>query len=146
MNNNQMQGINVLFTSPFIYSPPPPPQSTSSQNNQKNPQISNNQYPQIPVGANNFVYPVIPMIYQQQGIYQNQPIFISNGFIPNQQSQIIYCQVVDGKSVPLSQINFVPINQAPIENIKNEDNNDKNKNNEKKMKFLVIKFLILIKI
>ena len=128
--NNQMQGINVVFTSPFIYGPSPP--QSSSQDNQKNTPISNIQLPQIPVGTNNFAYSVIPMIYPQQGIYPNQPLFFSNGIIPNQQSQIIYYQVVDGKLAPLSQVNFVPINQIPIEAVKKENNNDKNKNNETK--------------
>ena len=107
-----MQGINVVFTSPLLYGPPPP--QTSSNNNQKNYQFSNVQYPQIPV------YPVIPMVSPQQGIYQNQPLFIPNGFIPNQQSQIIYYQIVEGKLTPFSQVNFVPINQSRVEAIKNE--------------------------
>ena len=127
--NSQMQGINVLFGSPFIYSAPPPP-TTSSQNNQKKPPITNIQVSQVPVGTQNIAYPVMPVVYPQQGIYSNQPVFISNGFIPNQQSQIIYYQVVDGKMTPISQVNFVPINQAPIAVIKNMNSNEKNQNNE----------------
>ena len=126
--NNQMQGINVIVGSPFIYSTPPP-QSTPPSNNQKKP-IQNIQFPQIPIGPNNITYPVIPMIYPQQGLYPNQHYVFSNGFIPNQQSQIIYYQVVDGKMAPLQQVNFVPINQAPIAIVKNMDNTDKNPNNE----------------
>ena len=128
--NNPVQGINVLFGSPFIYSAPP---QNSSINNQKKSQNQSIQLSQIPVGAQNISYPVIPMVYPQQGIYSNQPIFFSNGFIPNQQSQIIYYQIVDGKLVPLPQVNFVPINQAPIAIIKNiDENNEKNQKNENK--------------
>ena len=131
MNNPPVQGINVLFGSPFIYSPPPPQNPSTS--NQKKPQIQNIQISQMPVGAQNIAYPVIPMVYPQQGIYSNQPLFFSNGFIPNQQSQIIYYQVVDGKLAPLPQVNFVPINQAPIAVIKNiNENNEKNSKNENK--------------
>ena len=130
MNNNQMQGINVIVGSPFIYSATPPqtfPQSTT----QKKP-IQNIQFSQIPVGPHNITYPVIPMIYPQQGVYSNQPLVFSNGFIPNQQSQIIYYQIVDGKMAPLPQVNFVPINQAPIAIVKNINNNDKIMSNENK--------------
>lgn len=126
--NNQMQGINVIVGSPFIYSTPPP-QSTPPSNNQKKP-IQNIQFSQIPVGPNNITYPVIPMICPQQGLYPNQHLVFSNGFIPNQQSQIIYYQVVDGKMAPLQQVNFVPINQAPIAIVKNMNNTDKNPNYE----------------
>ena len=129
--NNQVQGINVLFGNPFIYSNPPPPPASS--NNEKS-QIPSIQYTQIPINPQNITtYPVIPMVYPQQGIYQNHPIFIPNGFIPNQQSQIIYYQVIDGKLAPFSQVKFVPINQAPMAVIKNADNNnEKSKNNENK--------------
>ena len=137
--NNQVQPINGLFGSPFIYSTPPPIPSLS--NNQKQP-IQNIQYSHIPVGASQNIttYPVIPMVYPQQGIYPNQPLFIPNGFIPNQQSQIIYYQVVDGKLAPISQVNFVPINQAPMAIIKNmENHNEKTQNNENKSEIFVNK-------
>ena len=127
--NNQMQGINVLFGNPIICSPPPTTESL--QNNQK-PPFQRIQVPQIPVGAQNIACQVIPVVYPQQNIYSNQPLFFSSGFIPNQQSQIIYYQVVDGKMAPVSQVNFVPINQAPIAVIKNMNNNEKNQNNENK--------------
>ena len=74
---------------------------------------------------------MIPMIYPQQNIYPNQPIFYSNGYIPNQQPQIIYYQIVDGsgKLSPLSQVNLIPINQPPIAIVKNINDNDKSQNN-----------------
>ena len=129
--NNQMQGINLIVGSPFIYSASPPQTSPPSTSKKKPKQ--NIQYTQIPVGPNNITYPVIPMIYPQQGIYSNQPIVFSNGFIPNQQSQIIYYQVIDGKMTPLPQVNFVPINQAPIAIVKNmNNNNEKMMTNENK--------------
>jgi hypothetical protein len=128
--NNQMQGVNFFYGNPFIYahpptSVPPPP------NNQKKSQIPNMQVSQIPVGTPNYSYPMIPMIYPQQNIYPNQPIFYSNGYIPNQQPQIIYYQIVDGsgKIPPLSQVNLIPINQPPITIVKNINDNDKAQNN-----------------
>ena len=128
--NNQMQGVNFFYGNPFIYTHPPttaPP----LQNNQKKPQIPNMQVSQIPVGTPNLSYPMIPMIYPQQNIYPNQPIFYSNGYIPNQQPQIIYYQIVDGsgKLSPLSQVNLIPINQPPITIVKNINDNDKSQNN-----------------
>ena len=115
--NQQMQGINVLLGNPFIY-PTPQPQTITPSNYKNKAPIPSFQVSQIPYGANNLTYPVIPMIYPQQGIYSNQPVFLSNGFIPNQQPQIIYYQIIDGKLSPLSQVNLVPINQAPIAIVK----------------------------
>ena len=127
-----MQGINVLLGNPFIYAPSPPP-LTSTQTNSKNKEhFQSVQVSQIPIGAHNITYPVIPMVYPNQGIYSNQPLFFSNGFIPNQQSQIIYYQIVDGKLAPLSQVNLVPINQAPIAIIKNVNDTEKIRTNENK--------------
>ena len=125
-----MQGVNFFYGNPYIYAHPPttaPP----PPNNQKKTQIPNMQVSQIPVGAPNLSYPMIPMIYPQQNIYPNQPIFYSNGYIPNQQPQIIYYQIVDGsgKLPPLSQVNLIPINQPPIAIVKNINDSDKAQNN-----------------
>ena len=119
-----MQGVNFFYGNPFIYAHPPPT-TPLPPNNQKKSQIPNMQVSQIPVGTPNLSYPMIPMIYPQQNIYPNQPIFYSNGYIPNQQPQIIYYQIVDGsgKLSPLSQVNFIPINQPPIAIVKNINDN-----------------------
>ena len=129
--NQQMQGINVLLGNPFIY-PAPQPQTITPSNYKNKAPIPSFQVSQIPYGANNLTYPVIPMIYPQQGIYSNQPVFLSNGFIPNQQPQIIYYQIIDGKLSPLSQVNLVPINQAPIAIVKDINVNEKIQNNDNK--------------
>ena len=129
--NQQMQGINVLLGNPFIY-PTPQPQTITPSNYKNKAPIPSFQVSQIPYGANNLTYPVIPMIYPQQGIYSNQPVFLSNGFIPNQQPQIIYYQIIDGKLSPLSQVNLVPINQAPIAIVKDINVNEKIQNNDNK--------------
>ena len=124
-----MQGINLVYGNPFIYAHPPT--TVPPPNNQKKNQIPSMQVSQIPVGTPNLTYPIIPMIYPQQNIYPNQPIFYSNGYIPNQQPQIIYYQIVDGsgKLPPLSQVNLIPINQSPITIVKNINDNDKVQNN-----------------
>ncbi len=129
-----MQGINFIYGNPFIYAHPPATTPPPPSNNQKKPQIPTMQVSQIPAGTANLTYPMIPMIYPQQNIYPNQPILYSNGYMPNQQPQIIYYQIVDGsgKLSPLSQVNLIPINQSPITIVKNINNNDKvqNKSNE----------------
>ena len=128
--NSQMQGINVILGSPLIYSQTIP--SSSSLNNQNKTLNKDIQYCQIPVGANNVTYPVIPMIYPQQGVYPSQPLIIPNNIIPAQPSQIVYYQLVDGKLATLPQINFVPINQAPIAIIKNSNDCKEIQNNQNK--------------
>ena len=119
--NNQMQGINVLLGTPLIYNASP--QQIPNVNSQKKSPIQNTPGSQMQVDTNNInniTYPVIPVIYPQQGIILNQPLYVSNGIIPNQQSQIILYQVIDGKLVPLPQVNLIPINQPPVPVIKNE--------------------------
>ena len=122
-----MQGINVILGSPFVYSSLIP--STSPMNNQSKTPGKNDQYYQIPVVTNNINYPVIPMLCPQQGIYQSQPLIVPNNAIPNQQSQIIYYQIVDQKLSTLPKINLVPINQAPIAVV---NDNEKMQNNQNK--------------
>ena len=127
--NTQMQGISVLYGTPFLYSNVPPNVQTQSKDDS---QINNTIKPingisQInPVNQTKINYPMIPVMYPQQGLYaSNTPIFFQNSFIQNPQRQIIYYQIVDNK-IP-QPINFVPINAQPSEiNNNNKDHVLKN--------------------
>ena len=122
--NTQIPGISVLYGTPFLYSNVPPNVQTQSKDES---QLNNIQKPINAVNQINnqpkINYPMIPVMYPQQGLYTSNPIFFQNSFIQSPQRQIIYYQIVDNK-IP-QPINYVPINIQS-----NEINNNTNNNNK----------------
>ena len=140
--NTQMQGISVLYGTPFLYSNVPPniqpqPKDSTQINNIQQPLNAANQVNSVNQQKVN--YPMIPVMYPQQGLFTPNPIFFQNSFVQSPQRQIIYYQIVDNK-IP-QPINFVPINPQL-----NENNNNNNKDNVLKNPIISNQSLIPVEI
>ena len=140
--NTQMQGISVLYGTPFLYSNVPPniqpqPKDSTQINNIQQPLNAANQINSVNQQKVN--YPMIPVMYPQQGLFTPNPIFFQNSFVQSPQRQIIYYQIVDNK-IP-QPINFVPINPQL-----NENNNNNNKDHVLKNPIISNQSLIPVEI
>ena len=116
--NTQSECLNALLGIPLINNAP------SIINPQTSSILQPLQISQIPISANNIIYPVIP-IFLSNNNTSNGPLFFQNNLNNNSQNSQALYQIINGQIIPAPQYNNFTNNKSAFNGIKNAEDKEK---------------------